>query len=250
MTGMGFVSGTVAKAAGEAAAWAALDYLVAGEVDYERLARNLVINVVVDLGTGVLTGEAWEKPRQRIVEGGSETVSRGEYLRNKYGKLTKEELNNRINLRQAVHDELDRLKASGLTKNEIGPMVAGIYDPNMDRYYFGINDLEGYLPSNLHPLLETRFSNMPESILNSYTKTRGAGSHAEIYALNEALWAREKAGIATNLDDLYLNVISARRVSKSIPVSGMPVPRCPHCEYLTEGIYFYPEVLKYGKNSH
>ena len=250
VTGMGFVSGTVAKAAGEAAAGAALDYLVAGEVDYERLARNLVINVVVDLGTGVLTGEAWEKPRQRTIEGGSGSVSRGEYLRNKYGALTKEELNNRINLRQAVHDELDRLKASGLTKNEIGPMVAGIYDPKMDRYYFGINDLEGYLPSNLHPLLETRFSNMPESILNSYTKTRGAGSHAEIYALNEALWAREKAGIAANLDDLYLNVISARRVSKSIPVSGMPVPRCPHCEYLTEGIYFYPEVLKYGKNSH
>ncbi|NDO27650.1 hypothetical protein ADH76_01185 [Enterocloster clostridioformis] len=73
VTGMGFVSGTVAKAAGEAAAWAALDYLVAGEVDYERLARNLVINVVVDLGTGVLTGEAWEKPRQRTIEGGSGT---------------------------------------------------------------------------------------------------------------------------------------------------------------------------------
>ena len=46
---------------------------------------------------------------------------------------------------------------------------------------------------------------MPESILNSYTKTRGAGSHAEIYALNEALWAREKAGIAANLDDLFLS---------------------------------------------
>lgn len=71
VTGMGFVSGTVAKAAGEAAAGAALDYLVEGEVDYERLARNLAINVVVDLGTGVLTGEAWEKPRQRTVEGGS-----------------------------------------------------------------------------------------------------------------------------------------------------------------------------------
>ena len=73
VTGMGFVSGTAAKAAGEAAAGAALDYLVAGEVDYERLARNLVINVVVDLGTGVLTGEAWEKPRQRTVEGRSGT---------------------------------------------------------------------------------------------------------------------------------------------------------------------------------
>ena len=76
VTGMGFVSGTAAKAAGEAAAGAALDYLVAGEVDYERLARNLVINVVVDLGTGVLTGEAWEKPRQRIVEGDSKSGSK------------------------------------------------------------------------------------------------------------------------------------------------------------------------------
>ena len=76
MTGMGFVSGTVAKAAGEAAAWAALDYLVAGEVDYERLARNLVINVVVDLGTVVLTGEAWEKPRQRTIEGDSHAEER------------------------------------------------------------------------------------------------------------------------------------------------------------------------------
>ena len=76
VTGMGFVSGTVAKAAGEAAAGAALDYLVEGEVDYERLARNLAINVVVDLGTGVLTGEAWEKPRQRTVEGGSKSGSK------------------------------------------------------------------------------------------------------------------------------------------------------------------------------
>lgn len=100
VTGMGFVSGTVAKAAGEAAAGAALDYLVEGEVDYERLARNLAINVVVDLGTGVLTGEAWEKPRQRTVEGGSKGGSPPmpvenknitgmdwyEYLRETYGK--------------------------------------------------------------------------------------------------------------------------------------------------------------------
>ena len=177
----------------------------------------------------------------------SEPVSRGEYLRNKYGSLTTEELNNRINLRQALHDELNRLKASELTKNEIGPMVAGVYDPKLDRYYFGINNFEGLLPSKLHPLLEARYASMPNSILSSYSKTKGAGSHAEIYALNDALWAREAAGIPIKLDELYLNVISARRISKSIPVAGMPVPRCPHCEYLTDGIYFYPEVLKYGK---
>ena len=43
---------------------------------------------------------------------GNGSVSRDEYLRNKYGGLTKEELDHKINLRQAVHDELDRLKAS------------------------------------------------------------------------------------------------------------------------------------------
>lgn len=75
VTGMGLVSGTVTKAVGEAAAGAALDYLVGGEVDYEGLARNLVINVAVDLGTGALAGEAWEKPRQRTVEGGSGNLS-------------------------------------------------------------------------------------------------------------------------------------------------------------------------------
>ena len=83
------------------------------------------INWALAFGEGMfstaVTGMAWEiGGNVKRIEGGSGTVSRGEYLRNKYGTLTKEELNNRINLRQAVHDELDRLKASGLTKNEIG----------------------------------------------------------------------------------------------------------------------------------
>lgn len=83
VTGMGFVSGTVAKAVGEAAVGAALDYLVEGEVDYERLARNLVINVVVALGIGALIGEAWEQPRQRgNIEEGSNPVF--EISREKY----------------------------------------------------------------------------------------------------------------------------------------------------------------------
>ncbi|XBX03652.1 YwqJ-related putative deaminase [Enterocloster clostridioformis] len=162
--------------------------------------------------------------------------------------MTKEELNNRINLRQAVHDELDRLKASGISNNKLGPMLAGVYDQQTGRYYFGINDLKGKTPINLHPLLMERYSNMPEDILSSYRRTKGAGSHAEIFALNDALWAREAVGIPASLDDLYLNVISTKRISDSIPVAGMPAPRCPHCEYLTIGTKYYPEVLKYGKN--
>lgn len=57
----------------------------------------------------------------------------------------------------------------------------------------------------------------------------------DTFALNDALWAREAVGIPASLDDLDLNVISTKRISDSIPVAGMPAPRCPHCEYLTIG---------------
>lgn len=38
-----------------------MDYLVEGEIDYERLARNLIINIGVDLALGSISGEAWGK---------------------------------------------------------------------------------------------------------------------------------------------------------------------------------------------
>lgn len=30
---------------------------------------------------------------------------------------------------------------------------------------------------------------------------------------------------------------------------GLPVPRCPHCDYLTQGVKFFPEVLKHSDTS-
>ncbi|MDT8979325.1 YwqJ-related putative deaminase [Paenibacillus sp. chi10] len=103
--------------------------------------------------------------------------SRGKYLREKYGQLSSQELHQRINLRGAVHKELNRLK----------------------------------------------------------------NSHAEVRALNRALLARPDADI----EEFMIFVISARKINKKMPI-GTPMPRCPHCEYITKGTHFIPEVLKHN----
>ncbi|MHC1748101.1 MAG: YwqJ-related putative deaminase [Cellulosilyticaceae bacterium] len=133
-------------------------------------------------------------------------------------------------------------------QNKLGPAVAGVYDPVADKYYFGINNLDGDLPENLHRLLRVNYENMPtEDTYTEYNKfTLGAGSHAEIYALNEALIERGWMGIPVeSLDELILTVIKGPKCGwKKI---GIPMPRCPHCEFITDGVNYFPEVLKYEK---
>lgn len=82
---------------------------------------------------------------------------------------------------------------------------------------------------------------MPLEIYNSYAKkTFGAGSHAEVYALNEAMLGNPNA----KLEDFMVYVV---RSGKKLKPRGLPMPRCPHCEYITDGASYFPEVLKYGK---
>lgn len=172
---------------------------------------------------------------------GNSEVSRIDYLRNKYGKLTSEQINNRINLRSAVDDEIERLYASGISKKELGPAVAGVLDTKTGKYYFGINNIKGKPPKELHPLIKERIDNMPAEIYSSYEKwTLGAGSHAEVYALNEALLANPNV----KLEDFMVYVV---RSGKKLKPRGVPIPRCPHCEYITNGASYFSEVLKYGK---
>ncbi len=73
---------------------------------------------------------------------GNPELNRLDYLRNKYDKLTSEQINNRINLRGAVNDEIDRLYKSGISKKELGPAVAGVLDHKTGKYYFGINNIK------------------------------------------------------------------------------------------------------------
>ncbi|MCC8024396.1 MAG: hypothetical protein LIP16_03725 [Clostridium sp.] len=56
----GEVSGTFVKALSETAAEAVLDLMIEGELDRERLNRNLVVTVFVDFGIGIFSREAWK----------------------------------------------------------------------------------------------------------------------------------------------------------------------------------------------
>ena len=169
--------------------------------------------------------------------GGVDGLSRIDYLYNKYGKLTSKQLNERINLRGETVNELQKLKASGISNNKIGPAFAGVYDKTTSKYYYSINDFDGLLP-NYHPTLQSKYDSMPKEVLESYMFTKGAGSHAEVIALNKALEANPNA----SLNDLIVNVIRTGQ-SKTKP-GGMMFPRCPHCAYLTDGFEFITEVSK------
>ena len=170
----------------------------------------------------------------------SEKLSRIEYLRNKYGRFTPQELNHRINLRGAVEKEVERLNTLGLTKNEMGPAVAGTFDKNTGKYYFGINNTDGDIPVTLHPIIRDRIENMPSSVRDGYKFTYGAGSHAEVYSLNQALLANPNA----QPTDFITHVV---RSGKKLKPAGMMMPTCPHCNFITEGFEFSSEVRKIGK---
>ncbi|MFS0763808.1 YwqJ-related putative deaminase [Peribacillus phoenicis] len=121
------------------------------------------------------------------------SLNRIDYLHDKYGRFTSEDLNHRINLRGALAQEVERLNKLGISKREMGPAIAGTFDKTTGKYYFGINNTTGKIPEKLHSLIEQRIINMPIDIKEGYTFTYGAGSHAEVYSLNQALLANPQA---------------------------------------------------------
>ncbi|MBE0344206.1 hypothetical protein E4V51_30710, partial [Paenibacillus sp. 28ISP30-2] len=105
--------------------------------------------------------------------------------------FTSEEISN---LQKHVIDEAQMLKDSGLTNKQLGPAVAGAYDNTTGKFYTAINDVDGFVPKELHPIIEARIKNMPKDVYESYSQfTHGAGSHAEVYAANKALLANPNA---------------------------------------------------------
>ncbi|MFP9131276.1 YwqJ-related putative deaminase [Niallia sp. BSM11] len=102
---------------------------------------------------------------------------------------------------------------------------------------YAINDYKGLLP-DFHPLIKSRYDSRPPEVIDSYTFTKGAGSHAEVIALNEALKANPNA----SLDNFVINVIRTGQ-SRTKPAEMMS-PRCPHCAFLTDEFEIITEVSK------
>lgn len=115
-----------------------------------------------------------------------------------------------------------------------------------------INDPLGRIPKKLHPLIAADLAGMDEDSYRSYLpKTRGAGSHAEVYAANKALIysaisfkdeAEQRlfgriARTFNKKDDMEEILPDRRRVISDdrtlFTPRGVELPtfaQCPHCE--------------------
>ena len=118
--------------------------------------------------------------------------------------------------------------ASTLSKSKRNPAVAGVYNKLTGEYFYGVNSKYKNVPE-LAPQLKEYFDNMPEDVLKSYVDmTVAPGTHAEILALNDALWATPSASI----DDFLLYVMHGNNKDY-----GMPFIRCPHCQWISQQFY-------------
>lgn len=144
-------------------------------------------------------------------------------------RFTSEEINK---LKKTVISKGQSLKDEGLTKEQLGPAIAGAYDKATGKIYTAINNIDGKVPSELSQLIKERLENMTEDIYESYAMfTKGAGSHAEVYAVNELLLDNKNARI----DDIIVYV--NRTLGPSKPVIELPFKTCPHCKYILEGFF-------------
>lgn len=170
--------------------------------------------------------------------------SRLEYLRNKYGTISAEELNQRINLRGETMKQYNAMKEVVKSKKQLGPAFSTVYDKTTGKYYSAINNFDGNKPGDLHPLLQERYNNASQDLIDSYVKTKGFASHAEVYAVNEALKDNPNA----TMDDLLVNVIHTNKgksyINKMPYAGGEMFVRCRHCQYMLDGFNMISEVGK------
>ena len=160
----------------------------------------------------------------------NDATNRLELLRSKYGEFSSKELNQRINLRGAVKEQYSKI----VSEPRRGPVLSGVMDKKTDKIFFGQNR---NVPVTRHSLLDSRLQAYPSNWQSIYPKG-SPGSHSEFRALNEALLARPDAAI----DDFMIYNVWLKGSKR-----GFPIPRCPHCESLTDGAQFIPEVLKYTR---
>jgi RHS repeat-associated protein len=123
-------------------------------------------------------------------------------------------------------EQVVRDKVSG---NDRGPCVSMVLDQESGQAFPGIN--RDHPPENPHPLIKDRIDNPPAG--GWPEDNHDPGSHGEVHALNDALWAREKnrgldPGTLTDTDGLLIDNQRSRGANK-----GTPMPCCRNCTHIT-----------------
>jgi hypothetical protein len=162
-------------------------------------------------------------------------LSRNE-VQTKYGK-------DGLKLMDDVEEQVKLSMARYPTKSERnrmeGPVVTGVRHPRLTKTFIGKNAKA--LPDPLHPLLEAEIASLKRG-LNSkniagdpidIARAGVKGRHSEVYAMNEALFALEKASGKTLTKEVFGEFLLYNR--SLIRPGGVP-PRCFNCRYITDGV--------------
>jgi RHS repeat-associated protein len=137
-------------------------------------------------------------------------------------------------------EELNQKIANGeMSQKDAGTVTAAVVDRQTGEVFTGHNDRNGDPPENMHPLIAQQVA---EAQANPQHPSE-PGSHAEVYALNDALNAREAgrpdgSPPLTKADlDQFTQVSEWRKGSGSNRMRpGDDAGRCGNCQTATDGV--------------
>jgi hypothetical protein len=131
---------------------------------------------------------------------------------------------------KAYSEALDEVAAGKLSKKELGPVLSVAIDMKTGRVSkVWRNDRQGDAPNSLSQELRKRLASAPDHV-RAYEKTKGMGSHGEIYAVDELMKARPDAKIG----DIAVYTIDTRDKR----FLGQRKPPCIQCDWLLEGVHY------------
>jgi hypothetical protein len=132
-----------------------------------------------------------------------------------------------------------RKREAGFLRAELTPAYSTVYNPRTGEFFHSINNPLGKEPEILDTRLQERISSMPDDVKAAHSEAnQGFGSHAEVYAVNQAL----RADPTVRIEDL---IVDTRRtgLDPKRPV-GEGFAACPHCAYIIDGTHIVHGVAE------
>jgi hypothetical protein len=130
---------------------------------------------------------------------------------------------------------------AGKIDGKATPAVAGVAYKNADgelEFFYGVNNSKGEVPAVLGHKDEEIESSLLRKIKKNYIDvdpdiyvgSHGKGSHAEVYAVCEALQKHPDA----NIDDFVIYVNYSKPLNQT--AKGHAFFTCPHCREILKGL--------------
>lgn len=196
-----------------------------GDHGIKAFENGITPEAIIELEEYGITPNYYNKNyRVTSIEKVQEIIKKNKYI---HSKFSDEDIKGLIN---AVLEEETRLRKNFNPKSEgcFSPAVAGVLYKTPDgksEYFFGINSNSTAYPGNINSTLLKRIIYMPDNIENSYKNSTGKGSHAEIFAICDAMDKYKNA----DKDD-FLIYVNASKYTRETTFD--PFCTCPHCEYI------------------